>query len=564
MATEEQGVLEVARRMLVLALFGAWLFIRTKSGDLIHFGREHWHAEQARFNAERSGLDLVLKARQIGFTTFILARDVQFACTRHGTNTVIVAHTLGAKKALFRVVRHMVDGVVKRGLIPEPSFNTVDEIVIPHTRKVVDPLTGKTSRVEVPSTIRVIEAGATEQSADDKGRSGTIHRAHFTELAFYREAKKTLTAIRGAMPKDGSAEVVIESTPNGAAGHFYEMVRDHVAGKPSPYKLHFFPWYAHEEYRRPLPDGFDPRPRDEWEERLRSKGCDDQQIQFWRERVDAPDEGGLEGALQEYPIDALSCFRMTSGAWLSTQLCDFIAANALKVAKVERITTREHDHPRPEAQWPRLDLGELRVFAEPAGEEVIASGDVAGGGGGEADYSVARVRGRRTGRLYASFRSNTIQPGDFGVALGWIGTRFGGAVVVVERNNHGAAALEALAKRRTDHTPYRRLWVAPDGKHGFHTTPTTRPALWDDWHTALKTALKSGDELRGWFDADMAEEARTLVLKAGRPEAAPGAHDDVFTADAINWHARSRVVPGTNKGDGRTYQSEADRVGSLI
>jgi hypothetical protein len=529
-AIERDGLQELVRRMLILACFGAWLVIRTKSQGLVTFARERWHAEQVQFETQRTGMDLVLKPRQIGFTTLELARDVQRAVTRHGYAVLIVAHTHSAKKGLFRAVRMMVDGLVERGLCPEPDFNTVDEIVF-------------TSRA---SSIRVIEAGATEVSAEDKGRSGTINRLHLTELAFYRKPKATLKALLGAMPKDGTEEVVIESTPNGAAGLFYDMVTDALAGR-GRYRLHFFAWYQHAEYRRAVLADFDPAPRDKWEQALRARGCDDEQIAWWRERVSAREEGGLEGALQEFPIDAASCFRLLSGAYMANEVVDYVARHIVQPIRTERAQVRVqpdgggHDVEK----WPLRDFGEVQIFGELAGgRQAIVTGDVAEGGGGDADYLVGRARDRRTFELLASFRSNTITPGDFGVVLAWIGHRFGRCEVAPERNKDGVATLDRMQTQRTSVTPYPRIYKAEDGKLGWLTSPKTRPIMWDGLRAFMRDAAL--EERAGrFFDADLSAEVRTLVLLGGRPEAQSGAHDDVFTADAIANELRSRSsAPG--------------------
>ena len=53
------------------------------------------------------------------------------------------------------------------------------------------------------------------------GRGTTIHHLHCSEVARWpHDAEETLTSLRAAVPQSG--EVVIESTPNGAGGPFYE------------------------------------------------------------------------------------------------------------------------------------------------------------------------------------------------------------------------------------------------------------------------------------------------------------------------------------------------------
>lgn len=513
--------------------FCALLVIRTKAGGMLAFAYGVWHAEQKLFQRTRTGRDLVLKARQIGFSTLELARDVHFAVTREGVNVLIVSHDSDLCEQMFRDVTRMVDALVTLRLVPKPIASSVREVVFGHNG----------------SAIRIVEAGATERVADKRGRSGTIHRLHATELAFWGAAEATMAALLAACADD--AEIVIESTANGASGLFYKLVTKALAGE-GDYRLHFYAWHAHVEYRATVPVGFDPTPRDEHEKRLRAKGCDDAQIAWWRARVDDPARGGIDRVLQEYPYDPQLAFRAPGGRWLDPSLADWLVEVAAKVIRRERVTvTMMRDGKAIGAR----DLGELLVFAEPT-DDVVLGCDVAGGGGGDNDASVARARSKRSGRLLASFKSNTIEPGDFGIAAAWIARRMRGALVGFERNNHGHAAIRACTTERTDVTPYQKLYSAADDKLGWHTTLQTRPIMWDEWHSRLRAARLERDGV-GLIDSDGAAEARTLVLKDGRPEAQSSAHDDVFTADAIAWQLRSRASGGRVGDDGRAGAGES-------
>src|SRR6266516_8197528 len=60
-----------------------------------------------------------------------------------------------------------------------------------------------------------------ETADDNAGRGMTIHNLHCSEVSRWpRGAEETLASLRAAVVPDG--EIVLESTPNGAAGLFYE------------------------------------------------------------------------------------------------------------------------------------------------------------------------------------------------------------------------------------------------------------------------------------------------------------------------------------------------------
>lgn len=503
------------------AQFAQFLRISNQDGGgYVSFDYDNWRGEQRQFHEERSGWDIVLKARQIGFSTIELGRDVHYAYTHEGVQVLIVHHDQSLCEQMFRVVSNMVDGLVERELMPKPKAASVREIVFAHNG----------------SAIRVVEAGVTEKVADARGRSGTIHRLHATEVAFWRSAEATLSALMGALDKNG--EAVVESTPNGASGKFYEMVQEALKGA-SKWKLHFFPWFKQARYRADVPPDFDPAPRNDDERALRAAGCDDEQIQWWREQLADPARGGEDRLKQEYPLDPITCFRLPGGAYVDAEACKWLATQARPhVELVEMVVTTDT------GLWPPKHLGMLRVWERPKYmEEYVIGADVSEGV--EGDESALDVSIKRTGETVATFATNTMEPGDFGLALAWVGRFYNEALVAPERNNHGHTVLRTLKSEKTSVTPYFRVYMASDGNLGWHTNPQTRPFLFDDLATALKDRVAMSP------DPTFAAQSGTLVRgQNGKPAAAGkgtkgGAKDDAWVAKAIGWQLRQRVGTST-------------------
>lgn len=508
----------VARVLRCLPAFGDWLEIKTKTQGLVTFAGERWHPEQRRFERTRTGRDLVLKPRQIGFSTLELARDLQFAVTRPGVQVLIVGQDSDLAQDLFDNIRTMVDGLEAR--FAGTELDGFFARRFSNRREIVFRRNG--------SAVRVVEAGSTETAAAKRGRSGTVHRLHATEVAFWGAPEETMTALLAAVPDQG--EVVIESTPNGAAGLFYDLVQTALGGG-GEYRLHFFSWLDHPTYRRAVPEGFDPTPRDEWEQRLRARGATDEQIAWWRARVDDPARGGLDRVLQEYPVDEVSCFRAPGGAYVPADACDWLATQVRDPIARERIVVGGRH------------LGDLAIYEQPdPSSTYVAAADVAEGVGGDA--SAIDVSEWRTGRTVATFWSDTIEAGDLGLALAWAARKYNHALAAPERNNHGAATLTVMVRPGTDLTPYGRIYTHDDGRHGWPTTPATRPVLFDDSRTAIVE--------RSWLTPDKrtAGEARTLIKDSdGKPRARGkgqkgGAKDDAWVAKAIGWQVRQRGGDG--------------------
>ena len=135
--------------------FCSLLEIRTKKDGIINLDYSRWHPEQRQFELERTGLDITVKPRQIGFSTLEMARDLHHAMTRPGENVQVVVHDADIKEQLFLTLRTMADGLHKVGLLPRTRYSTKTELVFR----------------DLDSAVRIVEAGTTTTAAQKKGRS---------------------------------------------------------------------------------------------------------------------------------------------------------------------------------------------------------------------------------------------------------------------------------------------------------------------------------------------------------------------------------------------------------
>lgn len=489
-------------------LFCSLLDIRTKTEGIRRFHHSEWWQEQKELEANRTGADLVLKARQTGISTIELARDLWFAIVNEGVEVLIVTHDRDLKEQLYLAVRIMADGLKALGLLPATRYSTKTELVFRSTG----------------SAVRIVEAGETERAASKKGRSGFIHRLHITELAFWGAATETMTSVMSSVTSN--AEITIESTPFGAGGLFYEYVQGALGGR-GRYRLHFFPWYRHSEYRVTPRPGFDPTSRDKWETKLRASGCDDAQIQWWRDKVEAI---GVDGALQEFPIDAATCFRASGRLFIEPAALDAIADRVRAPAR------------KAELRFHGRLLGEASIYCEPMkGTDYVIGADISEGTGEDAHS--AHVLDRRSGETMAAWWSDSLEPGDFGLGLAILGRLYNNALIAPERNNHGHTTIRSLKAEAR----YPRVYTHDDHKLGWLTSSATRPVLWDDLSFAIRE--------KSTFTPDAATlaECRTVIRdKTGKPVALNkgqkgGCKDDRYVSWAIAWQIRckSAWTPGS-------------------
>jgi hypothetical protein len=511
--------------------FAQLLDIVDKDG---HRGRLRLNCIQSAFEVSRTGRDIVLKPRQIGFTTSELARDIWYFLTKPGSRVVVVLQSQsdhGALNETSEKIRIMFDGLVEQGFV-------------------LDFRTQSTSTWALgDSTLRIVEAGASEKAAGKKGRSGTIHRLHISEAAFFEYAEKTLNALLECVPHfSKGTEIVIESTANGPAGAYYERyMRAKLAG--DEYVAHFFAWITHAEYATPLEAGETITPQTDRERELVEKhGGTPEQLKWYRAKVKDKKQALAD---QEYPLDEETCWLTPGRTFFDRDSVVAMRSSAPIREELhgQGITVIDSERERATAA--------LRIWKDPvlpdpakgvAGRRYVVIADPSEGTGG--DPGAATVHDRETGEHVATLHGQ-FPPGRFAELLHNVGHRYNRALIVVERNNHGHAVIQALvAPPKVDpphvqRVPYPNVYKGPDEKHGWVSTEVTRTSALD----ALEDAQRKGEfttpdpRVRG-------EMLVFIVNKHGKAEAASGAHDDLVICSAIGWNVMrvSRPKPPPNRG----------------
>ena len=190
---------------------------------------------QRRLLARLHTRNIILKARQLGFTTLICILWLDTALfSKEPIRCGIVAQDREAAEALFR-------GKVKFAYDKLPDWLRAEMPLSKSTSTELEFAHNK-------SSIRV----ATSM------RSGTIHRLLVSEFGkisakFPDKAREVVTGSIPAVPKTGVA--VIESTAEGQDGHFYTMTQRAQALADQgtrlgvkDWRLHFFAWWMEPNY----------------------------------------------------------------------------------------------------------------------------------------------------------------------------------------------------------------------------------------------------------------------------------------------------------------------------
>jgi hypothetical protein len=463
-----------------MALAERLLVVRTREGRP---GKLKANKVQRAFEQKRGQRNIVLKARQMGLTTWVAARFFLKTITQPGTLTLEVAHTQEAAEEIFRMVHRFVDWLpdgLRAGPLKTGRSN-VRQIVFP----------------KMDAEYRVVSAA--DRNA---GRGLTVQNLHCSELARWPgDAADILAGLRAAMAPGG--ELILESTPQGVGGCFYEEWRK--AGETGTVR-HFFPWWMESRYRSRAVD--EASLTDEERCLMERYGLNRSQIAY-RRRIRA-DFRGLTA--QEYAEDEESCF-LASGE------------SVFELAAVEE---RLKTAPEPVE---RRKNGELEVWLPPVkGKQYLVAVDPAGGGVC-GDYSAAEVVEMESGLQCAEFAGHV---GGLELAryVTGLAKEYNGAWLVVERNNHGTGVL-ALAETACK---YERIY-RQGGQPGWLTTSVSRPSVIGRLGAALVEApdLFQSRRLLG--------ECRSFVrLPNGNTGAQSGTHDDLVMAMAIALGARAELA----------------------
>lgn len=255
-----------------------FLKILDKEKVLVPFS---WNRAQEHFHKTRTGRDIILKARQLGFSTYVQGEMFRRTVTKTRT-TITLAHDADTTSKL----RLMADRFWEHC-----KFNDIQP-----SRKYAN--SSLTTYPELDSACTIATAGNVET-----GRGDTYTDLHGSEVAFWKDAEKI---IAGAM-QGGSPDVILESTPNGTQGYFYENCMEALAGK-SIWTVHFYPWWWDDGYRMRLQDGEVLEYTEEEKQLALINGLSKEQIN-WRRYKQKELKAKFK---QEYPEDPVTCF-LTSG-----------------------------------------------------------------------------------------------------------------------------------------------------------------------------------------------------------------------------------------------------------
>ena len=496
------------------------LKIKTKSGTVVPFRlndaqRKLYAVAKRQQDAGKPVRLIILKARQLGFSTLTEGLIFHACATRRNVNALIVAHREDATANLFRMSKLFYDEL-PAPVKPMLRASNAQELVFENPSKL---RSEREARPGLRSRIRCATAGGR-----GIGRSDTLQCVHLSEYAFWPDGAdgkaSTLAGILQAVPSLPGTMVVIESTANGFED-FKERWDAAVAGE-NDFEPVFFAWFENPDYSMPVVPGTEWTPEER--DLKAAYHLTDGQLQ-WRRWCIANNCGGsLDMFRQEYPASPGEAF-LHSG----TGVFD----NEQIVLRLERLPEPAGRGEFADGEWTESETGAITLYELPEeGVPYVLGGDTAGEG---SDYFTAIVIDNVTGRIAAKLRQKYSEP-EYVRQICALGRFYNDALVAIETNfsTYPVMKLQEMEypnqySREREDTYTRQMKKS----YGFRTDRQSRPR-------AIANLVEVFSSHPEWFtDRELLEEMLTFCYNEDhRPEALAGKHDDLVMGAAITYAVR--------------------------
>ncbi|MBQ8264176.1 MAG: hypothetical protein IJY96_05300 [Oscillospiraceae bacterium] len=467
---------------------------------------------------------VLLKGRQMGFSTLIEALFFADSATTANANTLIMAHDEDSTGNLFEMNKLFYDELPEV-IKPMRRASNARELIFGNPTR--DPLE-KSMRPGLRSRIRCVTAGS-----KGAGRGFTFRNVHGSEVAFWPKFKETHVAVMQTVPDDVDTCVIYETTANGL-NEFKDFWDDAVAGR-NGFRAVFMAWYKEPGYRRAV------EPGTEWtdyeKEMMERIGLDEEQMSWRRWCIKTNCAGDEAMFRQEYPTTPEEAFLTTGRPFFDNERINLLLASAPEPEHIGFFEYEEAPDGKPlNPRWVEdRRNGFIRLWETPQrGVPYVVGGDTAGEG---SDFFTAFGLDNVTGRQVCEYEkqdSNIL----YARQIWCLGEYFNWALLAVEMNfdSYVLVMLEQWGyprlyqRQRYDHI--RKEYVEA---YGFRTDRNSRPLVLSNLRTAT-------DETGECFlsRALLGQMLHFQYDKNGKAQATEGEHDDHVLAAAICHFARSQ------------------------
>lgn len=542
---------------------------------------------------------IILKARQIGFSTYVQAKLVHRCTLRERYDATVVAQDKETGARLYRMAETIYSNL--------PADEWLKPALMQHRRQQFLHFAGGGMWTEggvFPDSRYNVDTAGEFQA----GRGGTNRAIHASEVGLWPQIGEKLTSLLSSVPDEPETIFIQESTAKGF-NEFKDWWDDAEAGR-SEWLAFFWPWWKEEEYRRPFASELereafvigDPTNAyaEEEAELVAQLALEPEQL-YWRRQKIANMGGDVRRFHQEYPSTPEEAFISTgqkvfdpyktaqllvrceitdprpptpehpgpvvadlSGAEMRTE--ETFTGGTIEIPGKALLLPRERGVSNPTAPWrfwlEHGENGELKRdengdLARPEGEYVIGV-DVSGGNTEttiEPDYHAIEVIDHKTRKQVAEYRSR-IDPDLLTMQVLLAALYFNEAWVAIERTGSwGAAPLRILWRDLHYPLVYRAKRTGgfnerTEDRLGWDTNVRTKPLLL----AGMAELLRIDED--GIRSRNLADEVRTYTRTAkGTTEAEPGKYDDLLMAYMIAQHVASETPLRGELGGGESAEA---------
>lgn len=464
---------------------------------------------------ERMWLD-ILKARQLGMSTFIAA--VYFSLTIFSPNktAVIIADTAEHATNLFKKYKFMYENLPPaiRKLVPKKQSNA-KELVITY---------GNGDE----SSIKIVVQG------ENAGRSDTCQYLHLSEVAFWNDIEETLTSVLQTIDIENKDSIVtLETTANGV--NDYKVIWDQDASGDGEYQPKFFAWYSNPNYSTEY-SGFELL--DFEKEMVEKYSLSLNQI-AWYHSMYMMMHRNLEKLRQEHPSCPSEAFITSGNSKFNMELIQKRKEEVLKTGWLKKGEFNCNISYSPdgsqieitEIEFVEFDGGSIKIYEEPDPTHFyVVNNDPAMGG---EDYYAIQVIDNCTMKQVAVYWRNKCDADVVAKQLYCLGVYYNEALISGETNTT-SYLLHVIEK-----TGYKNIYQEQDyedlsnrfqNRLGYKTTTKNRQAQIDMFAIAFREDYQMINDYQTLCEMETFQVVRNDKTAKEKVQATNGNHDDLVMA----------------------------------
>ena len=504
-----------------------YIKIRNKEGKIVSFRlnmpqQRLYDIIKKQKQARKPVRIIILKARQMGFSTLTESILFKETVTKFNRRTGIITHKATATSNLFNMSKLMLD-CLPDDIKPSVKRSNAQELIFDN-----DDGTG------LKSKIKCMTAGSS-----GVGRSDTFDNLHLSELAFWEgDVTATLTGLFQAVPNLPDTMIIIESTANGFE-KFKELWDQAVDGQSDFIPL-FVAWFEMPEYSMPY-SGFTLTAEEVELKELYNLTNDQLEWRRWCIRNNCQND--IDQFKQEYPSNPEEAFIGTGSCIFDKNAVINRLRYVPKPIKQGYFIYNEEDarhNIMSGIKWVNDKKGCIKLFKlpnMPAFTQYCIGGDTAGDTQGD-EFSSDVIDAKSLEQV----ATLTMQTDEdlYAKQMYCLGMYYGWALMAIETN------FSTYPQKKLEELGYPNFYVREvvdrfDKKitkqFGFNTNKKTKPLM-------LANLVELVREHTDIFnDEKTLRQMLTFVKKdGGVQEAEDGYHDDKVMSIAIAHQATNQVV----------------------